>query len=289
MSIFDKSNNKKYAFFLTNFGEILDLWKGFLKKKKIAMLANQGSMIFFGLDVEQTMEFFNINLAKNKMLKEIGIGKAKAKHKFLKNFNLNLEYHLKSKRERDIIREVISLINSLLQENSDVFKFCEFSYNITKYILALPALDLSKEEKDELERYLAKLEELFGLFKITITQKSEEGNILYYLSYQKKVANQNDTPLANELDKEVIFNQYFSKNGDLVAKNKILANFATLLEEKRQEIKDFNPKLEYDIFSFLEHSKHRNSLTFQEDLDYERSMDKIFKKAILCLYLLEIQ
>lgn len=84
----------------------------------------------------------------------------------------------------------------------------------------------------------------------------------------------------NKINKEIIFTKYFANNGNgnvsakLIALNKLLQ----LLEEKRAEIKDFNPKLGYDIFIFLQHTKYRNSLTYQEDRKAEKRLDKVFKK-----------
>ncbi|AHI57692.1 hypothetical protein P344_01645 [Spiroplasma mirum ATCC 29335] len=61
-----------------------------------------------------------------------------------------------------------------------------------------------------------------------------------------------------------------------------------LLNEKREELKEFNPKLEYEIFNFLNHAEYRPAITV-ENKDYEKVMDKVFKKAVLCLYLLEME
>lgn len=308
MSIFDKNENERYTYFLTNFKEILSDWAVIVNDQFIKTSLDNSSTKLFGMNVDKAVIFFNINLEINSILHELGIAEEPYNIDLINNLKLNSNKKSHHKKEQKNYAVIYDQIDNFFVKDSVILKFCEYTLNIVNLSSETDGSTiraLNNYKSVAFANYPIKIYELLDWFNMGIIDMISNGcrvkrfeikenhlgsdrklNIKsqYNAKRSFNVGNNQD----KEINKEAIFTEYFANNGDIGAKLTVLDKLLPLLEEKRAEIKEFNPKLEYDIFSFLQHTKYRNSLTYQEDSDAEKRLDKVFKKAVLCLYLLDI-
>lgn len=308
MSIFDKNENERYAYFLTNFKEILADWTVMINDQFIKSSLDNSSTKLFGMNVDKAILFFDINLDTNSELHELGIIKESYSIDLTNDLDLNLGKKITKKNEEKNYDLIYNQIDNFFIEDSELLKFCEYTLNITNLSMATdgPTISaLNNYKSVAFNSYPTKIYELLDWFNVEIVDAINNGLKIKRFGVKENSPSSNNKirrkprlmsnkTLKNidndddKINKEIIFTEYFANNGNISAKLIALNKLLPLLEEKRAEIKEFNPKLEYDIFSFLQHTKYRNSLTYQEDSDAEKRLDKVFKKAVLSLYLLDI-
>lgn len=241
-------------------------------------------------------------------MRELGIVKESYSIDLINDLELDLNKKTDQKKEQKNYDAIYNQIDTFFVEDSELLKFCEYSLNIVNLSTETdgPTINaLNNYKSFAFSSYPTKIYELldwFGIDVVDAISNSYEvkrfGVKENYFGSNRKLRrkpgftakrtfdNSNDD--EEKINKEAIFAEYFANNGDINAKLTVLNKLLPLLEEKRTDIKEFNPKLECDIFSFLQHTKYRNPLTYQEDHDAEKCLDNVFKKAVLCLYLLDI-
>ncbi|WP_424526829.1 hypothetical protein [Spiroplasma endosymbiont of Glossina fuscipes fuscipes] len=308
MSIFDKNENERYAYFLTNFKEILSDWSVMVNDQFIKSSLDNSSTKLFGMNVDKAIIFFNINLELNSTLRELGVIKESYSIDLINDLELDLNKKLDQKKEQKNYDVIYNQIDTFFVEDSELLKFCEYTLNVVNLSTETDGpniIALNNYKSIAFGSYSTKIHELLDWFGIDVVDTISNGykvkrfgvkenhfggnrKLRRKPEFTSKRSFDNDNDEEEKINKEAIFTEYFANNGDISAKLTVLNKLLPLLEEKRVDIKEFNPKLEYDIFSFLQHTKYRNSLTYQEDPDAEKRLDKVFKKAVLCLYLLDI-
>ncbi|AHF60719.1 hypothetical protein [Spiroplasma mirum] len=309
MSIFDKNENEKYAYFLTNFKELVADWVVMVGDPYIKTALDTASIKLFGMNVEKAMSFFDIDLHKNQKLLDIGAINEVYSLGLLND--IELEHNKKSKKKPEVLSRdtIYDIIDKLFEYDSDVLRFCEYTLNVVLTVdeaeqKAITAIN--NYRSIAFMNYSTRIFELIEWFGIMVNQVTVNGlnahkfgsqtnepsnshakkNVNNFRHYHKKNVQENGDDLAP--NKEQIFTEYFSYNGNIKEKIVQMKKILPLLNEKREELKEFNPKLEYEIFNFLNHAEYRPAITV-ENKDYEKVMDKVFKKAVLCLYLLEME
>ncbi|KAF0851133.1 MAG: hypothetical protein EIB84_00845 [Spiroplasma poulsonii] len=308
MSIFDKNENERYAYFLTNFKEILSDWSVMVNDQFIKTSLDNSSTKLFGMNVDKAIIFFNINLEVNNTLQELGIIKESYSIDLINDLELDLNKKSVQKKDQKNYDVIYNQIDTFFVEDSELLKFCEYSLNVVNLSTETdgPTINaLNNYKSIAFNSFPTKIYELLDWFGIDVVETISNSckvkrfgvkenhfgsnrKLRRKPGFTSKRSFDNDNDDEEKINKESIFTEYFANNGDINAKLTVLNKLLPLLEEKRTDIKEFNPKLEYDIFSFLQHTKYRNSLTYQEDPDAEKRLDKVFKKAVLCLYLLDI-
>ncbi|WP_374696964.1 hypothetical protein [Spiroplasma endosymbiont of Polydrusus formosus] len=102
MAIFDNNKNEKYAYFLTNFKEILVGWLTIVNDYFIKSSLDNSSMKLFEMNVDKAIVFFDINLNYNSELRDLWIIKESYNIYLTNNLYLELRKKIRKKSQKII-------------------------------------------------------------------------------------------------------------------------------------------------------------------------------------------